>query len=286
MHRPSSPVLSLPSPRRAVGLAALTVALTFSSAFATACSSSSTGADATDAGTSSEGRACKGDGDCAAGYRCVGARTTTDGCTPNRPCRSDECATICLTTPGGIDLETGKPTAECLDRCKAEALCCDGPGSTTTTDGTCRKSSPTPDSDSGVDTAPAPIDWSGTWSATVSYTTSCDVGFGSMKTGKNTHTLTVTIKASGGALEVTPQAPDSGWTPMSGTGDAGGATISGEFPFRDHAGDTVSSKDNSSTLRLTEVDGPKKVRGSFEGKGSSRFGFKCTTSGGVVELTR
>lgn len=283
MHRPSPSSIRPPARPSLRALALVSVAL---AALSGACSSSSAGADATDSGTSSEGRPCKADGDCGAGQRCVGARTTTDGCTPDRPCRSDECAAICLATPGGIDLETGKPTAECLDRCKAEALCCDGPGSTTTTDGTCRKASPAPDSDAGVDTAPAPLDWSGTWNATVSYTTSCDVGFGSMKTGKNTHTLTVTVKASGGALEVTPQAPDSGWTPMSGTGDGSGATISGQFPFRDHAGDTVSSKDNSSTLRLTEIDGPKKVRGAFEGKGSSRFGFKCTTSGGVVELTR
>lgn len=251
-----------------------------------ACSSSPAADAASDGGATVEGRACKGDGDCGAGYRCVGASTTTDTCTPNRPCRSDECATICLTTPGGIDLETGKPTTECLDKCKAEALCCDGPGATRTTDGTCRKSTTTPESDTGVDTAPAPIDWSGTWNATVSYTTSCDVGFGSMKTGKNSHTLTVAVKASGGTLEATPQAPDSGWTPMSGTGDGSGATLSGEFPFRDHAGDTVSSKDNSSTLRLTTVESAKKVRGTFEGKGSSRFGFKCTTSDGVVELTR
>jgi len=255
------------------------------------CGSSSGSADPSSSGdaatTSVEGRACKTDGDCGAGYRCEGASISPEGCTPDRPCRADECASICLATPGGIDLETGKPTPECLANCKAEALCCDGPGTTKTAEGKCRKEA-SPTTDAGLtDTAPpAPLDWSGTWNATVSYTTSCDVGFGSMKTGKNSHTLTVAVTASGSTLEATPQAPDSGWSPMSGTGDGSGATLSGQFPFRDHAGDIVSSKGNSTTLKLTSVTSSKKVSGTLEGRASSRFGFKCTTSEGLIELTR
>lgn len=240
------------------------------------------------------GKTCTSDAECGAGYACEAESSSPPsggGCTPNRACTNLECRGLCL-AQGEIDFETGEPNAACMSDCLANALCCDDDGSGgggSTPAGKCVKTggSTTPPSDGGT-TAPPPasMSWSGTWNATVEYDVSCDTGFGNMKSGHHSHTLTIEIAASGTSLTAKPQAPTSSWTPMSGTGNDSGATISGEFPFRDHAGDTVGSKDNSTTLKVTAVTSANQASGAIEGRGVNRFGFKCTLANGKLSLAR
>jgi len=252
-----------------------------------ACSSSTAGNGGTAGGGPSTtenvvGKTCSSDADCGSGYACQPESSSGSGCTPDRACTSFECRGICLAS-GEIDMETGEPLAACMDDCGKNGKCCSGGGSGPTS-GKCAKTSSTPSTTE--DSGPAKtFSWGGTWNATVDYDVSCDWA-GSIKKGHQKFTLTVKIEASGTSLTATPTTPTSGWDPMTGTGDGSGATISGEFPFRDHSGDSVGSRDNSVTLRLTTISGDKAASGSIEGKGSNGFGAKCTISNGTLEFAR
>lgn len=248
-----------------------------------ACSSSTTNNGAGPEGSSTTdpvvGKACNSDPDCGSGYACKIDGASGPKCTPDRACTELECKGICLAS-GKIDVETGEPLPECMSDCAANEKCCSDSSSTS---GKCVKTSTsTPSDDAGP--APKSIAWAGTWNATVEYDVSCDWA-GSVKKGHQRHTLTVKVEGTS-SLTATPTVPDSGWTSMSGTGDGSGATISGEFPFRDDSGSTVGSKDNSVTLRLNDVQSDKLVKGTIEGQGPSRFGARCTVANGAIEFAR
>ncbi len=234
------------------------------------------------------GKACTSHAECGTGYACEAPAPTGGACTPNRACTKLECRGICF-AQGEIDHETGQPTEACMSDCEANALCCSGPGEGAPAEGKCVKTgtSTPPPSDGGTTTpTPTAMDWAGTWNATVEYDVSCDTGFGNIKSGHHSHTLTIEISSSGSSLTAEPQVPTSSWSPMSGTGSDSGATISGEFPFRDHAGDTVGSKDNSTTLKVTNVASASQASGTIEGRGVNRFGFDCNLAKGTLTLTR
>lgn len=65
-----------------------------------------------------------------------------------------------------------------------------------------------------------------------------------------------------------------------------GLTISGEFPFRDDTGNTMTSTDNSVTIRLTTVDSSNSASRTIEGAAKSRFGVRCTIANGTASFTR
>ena len=245
-----------------------------------ACSSATTNGGTTGGSPATDpvaNKACSGDADCGAGYAC---QASSSECTPDRACTASECQGICLGT-GQIDFETGEPTAACLAECQASAKCCSGSGAAS---GKCVKTSsgPTTTEDSGPAKA---MSWGGTWNATVEYDVACDWA-GNVKKGHQRFTLAVKIEASGTSLTATPTTPTSGWSPMTGTGDGSSATLSGEFPFRDNNGDSVGSRDNAVTLRLTTVTSDKLASGSIEGKGQSSIGSRCTLSNGSLEFAR
>ncbi len=245
------------------------------------------------------GKSCNTDGDCGSAYTCEGAKPGTPGgsCTPDRACSTTECNDICLGL-GQFDPATGAATKACSDDCLANAKCCSGSGSGGTTPGTpgkCAKKAGTtpPPSDSGTTPPPAdtgptttPMSWPGTWSVTVEYDVGCDVGFGTIKRGHNKHTLSMAISGSASSLSAEPKTPTSGWTPMSGSGDDGAMTLSGEFPFEDETATVVGSSENATTIKINSVTSAKAASGTFEGQGKGQFGAKCTISAGTITMAR
>jgi hypothetical protein len=232
------------------------------------------------------GKSCMGDADCGDGYVCKPA-PAGPSCTPDRPCTTSECQGICL-AQGQIDPTTGMASQSCIADCTMHGQCCSDPGQMA---GMCAKGgggsggSGGGGGSGGSGGGGTAIEWAGTWSATVSYTVSCDVA-GNAHTGTNNHTLSVAITGANSSLTATPTTPTSGWDPMTGTGSDSGLTISGPFPFRDDTGNTITTTDNSVTIRLTTVNSSTSASGTIEGAAKSRFGARCTISNGTASFTR
>lgn len=165
--------------------------------------------------------------------------------------------------------------------------------------GTCRPRTPppvdggtagtdagTPGTDAG--TPPTPIDWTGTWNVHARLTSVCR--FGSVGAPNNANLdYTVTAQLSGSNSSLTAVlAGDTGYT-MTGTGTDARATLSGQFPGRDHNGNAATTvrRDNSVSITLDEVVDRDHARGTISGSYDTSGGIGCIIqSGGVIEFSR
>jgi hypothetical protein len=94
------------------------------------------------------------------------------------------------------------------------------------------------------------------------------------------------IGGDNGSLTATVNTPNSGYSPLNGTGSDTRLTLNGQFPFLDNAGDPTSSTDNSSTISLTNVMNSKSAAGTFTGAAKNRFNERCTTSNGTIQFSQ
>ncbi len=164
---------------------------------------------------------------------------------------------------------------------------CDGAGASDGGDGGSGATSTSATTSTSTSTgAPASFEWAGNWTADLTYTVSCDVGFGTTKTANQMQTLSFQISGANDNLTGTPQAPDSGYTPMAGTGDDTSLTISGEFPFLDLNGNPVSSGSNTSSVKITSIASSKSVTGTFQGHAPDNFGDVCSVMNAAITLSR
>jgi hypothetical protein len=249
-----------------------------------ACSAGTTNGTTNPSPSNVVGKSCTSNGDCGAGYVCDTGSSSPNPptCTPDRACTPKECEGFCL-GEGQIDPNTGQASQACVDDCTQNSQCCSG-GPSGPPSGKCAVA-PSSTNDGGTNPTPTPITWAGTWNTTVAYDVACDYA-GNVKKAHHEHTLTMKISGPNSSLEAAPDVPNSGYSPLSGTGNDSGATLSGQFPFRDASGQIVSASGNSSTLKLTDVANANAASGSFQGQASDRFGAKCTVSGGTVSISR
>lgn len=165
-----------------------------------------------------------------------------------------------------------------------EGVCRARPTPPPTDAGTTPTDAGTPTADAGTPTAP--LTWAGTWNVRATYTARCM--WSSAGAPRETALdYTVTARLTGNNDDLTAAFGSS--YEMSGTGNDTRLTLSGQFPGRDHNGNSATTvrRDNSVTISLREVIDANTARGAIEGRYDTSGGISCVIQdGGTITFER